>query len=203
MLFGTTVLQGMFRPLGPVIAESAGDPNWEGTCEPGRLWLVTRVRPYETIMELWIAYLTRGPKLICGPHPRPDEILSPAVRLLRASPVAQAHEALKNIAGLATNWAAVGSHPPNEKANGLALRVLEAIFSTRAEKPSVAASAEGGVAIVYKENGKYVAIECLNRGSLWMLWFDSNGEPQSRRIGASKKAIGQAIEEVGLILNNA
>jgi hypothetical protein len=154
-------------------------------------------------MELWIAYITRGPKLICGSLPRPAEIFPQADRLLRASPVAQAHEALKNITGLETNWAAIGSQPPNEKANGLARRVLEAIFSTRTKKPSVAASAEGGVAIVYKENGKYVAIECLNRGSLWMLWFDSNGEPQSRRISTSKKSIGQAIEEVGLILNNA
>jgi hypothetical protein len=200
MLFGATAQQGILRPLAPVINERAVDPNWEETCEPGRLWLVTRVQNYETIMDLWIAYLTRGPKLICGPRSRPDEIASPAVRLLRASPVAQAHEALKNITGLDTNWAAIGSQPPNEKANRLALRVLEAIFSTRARKPNVAASAEGGVAIVYKENDKYVAIECLNRGSLWMLWFDSSGEPQSRRISTSKNGIGQAIEDVGLIL---
>jgi hypothetical protein len=203
MRLGTTARHGIFRPLAPLMTESADDPNWEETCEPGRLWLEANVKPYETIMELWIAYLTRGPKLICGPHPYRDKIVRPAVRLLATSPVAQAREALKKIAGLDTNWAAIGSQPPNEKANGLALRVLEAIFSTRTNKPQVAVSAEGGVAIFYKENDKYVAIECLNRGSLWMLWFDSNGEPQSRRISTSKKAIGQAIEEVRLILNNA
>lgn len=203
MFLGTRAHQEIFRFLAPVITESASDPNWEGTCEPGRLWLMTRRGPGETIMELWLAYLTRGPKLICGPRSRPEEIYAPADRLLRASPVAQAHDALKNITGLEANWAAIGSQPPNERANGLALRVLEAIFSARTKKPSVTSSAEGGVAIVYKENGRYVAIECLNRGSLWMLWFDSNGEPQSRRVNTSKKAIGQAIEEVGSILSNA
>jgi hypothetical protein len=186
------VLPNIFRPTEPEIAETPIDPNWEATCEPGRLWLVMTVRPEETIFELRIAYLTRGPKLICAP--RPAEALPSAPQLLRSSPSAQAREALKHITGLDANWSAIGSQPPNEKAYGLAQKVLETIFSTKTRKPSVTASAEGGIAIVYKENGSYVAIECLNRGSVWMLWFLSNGEPQSRRVTTSQKALEQAIE---------
>jgi len=201
MLLGTAAQPSIFRPTGPAIHEIAPDPNWEATCEPGRLWLVTTLRPEETIFELWIAYLTRGPKLICAP--RFDNAPTSASNLLRLSPAAQAREALRNIGGLDNNWAAIGSEPPNEKASGLAQRVLEAIFSTRTGKPNVTASAEGGIAVVYKEQGRYVAIECLNRGSVWMLWFDSNDEPQSRRVSTSKKALEQAIQQVRLIIKNA
>jgi hypothetical protein len=162
---------------------------------------VTSGRPEETIFELWIAFITRGPKLICAPRTASNS--ASEAQLLRSSPVAQARDALKNIGGLNLNWNAIGSQPPNEKANGLAQRVLETIFSVKARTPKVTASAEGGFAIVYKENGRYVAFECLNRGSVWMLWFDSNGEPQSRRVSSSKRSIEEAIKQVDMIIEHA
>ena len=203
MLFERAALGSLFRPLPPVITESISEPDWQESCEPGRLWLLTAVRDGETIFELWHAFITRGPKLICAPRLTLDVDVTPTLALLQSSPVAQAREALNGITGLDTNWTAISAHPPNEKANQLALRVLETIFSARRNKPKVTVSAEGGVAIVYKENGRYVAIECLNRGSMWMLWFDSSGEPQSRRVLASQKAIVEAVEQMGLIIDNA
>ena len=185
MLFDR-VSTNIFRPVAAIAEGAKHEGVWEETCDPGRLWIMTAVRDGETIIELWIAYITSSRyKLLRAPAP---------VRLLQSSPQAQAHEALKSITGLNTNWSTLGSQPPNEKSKGLALRVLESIFAAGMRTPKVTISAEGGVAIVYKDKNKYAAIETLNRGSLWMLWFDSGGNPQSRRINLSNRAIRLAVE---------
>jgi len=98
------------------------------------------------------------------------------------------------------NWQALGSAPPNEKAKELAFRVLVLSYSKGIREPSlVTASAEGGVGIVYKDNEKYAAIECLNRGNLQLLWFDERRAPHSRRIKKTQKAISEALEQIAAL----
>lgn len=195
-LFARETFRDIVRFSDPPITPSIDYQSWEEECEPGRLWVVVTHRE-ETLIDFWIAYITRGPKLL------PPARHAPEVRLLRASPSAQATEALSGLVGPSITRQGGGSEPPNEKARKLAHRILEASFSTDILRPRVSVSAEGGVALVYRGAGRYVAIETLNRGSAWMMWFDSNGEPQSRRITAGGKAIGLAIEEVARIINNA
>jgi hypothetical protein len=135
------------------------------------------------------------------------ESLIPVVQILAdvlESPASWARAKLRDMTGRDVNWKALKSASPNITAEGLALRVLKAAHSLRPLEPSyVTASAEGGVGIVYKSDRRYAAIECLNSGQMWILWFDVSGEPQSRRVKKNDKGINQALEQIAALHANA
>jgi hypothetical protein len=128
------------------------------------------------------------------------ESLAPVVEILAdvlESPVSWARSKLRHMTGRDLDWKVLKSSPPNRVAEDLALRVLKAAHSLRPLEPSVTASAEGGIGIVYKSERRYAAIECLNSRQLWMLWFDSKGEPQSRRV--KRKEIDNMLRQIAEI----
>lgn len=133
-------------------------------------------------------------------HPPPTIIGSGAgfIAIAWVPPgVSRAQAKLNEITGEDADWEASGSHPPNQLSKDLALRVLEASLLMGHMRPTyVTASAEGGVGIVYRSNIRYAAVECLNSGEMWLLWYDENGTPRSRQIEDNSKEINNALAEV-------
>jgi len=119
------------------------------------------------------------------------------------SPESWARSKLREMTARGANWKAMKSSPPNDAADKLALRVLKIAHAMRPLEPYVTASADGGVGIVYKSDRTYTAIECLNTGRLWLLWFDANGEPQSRRVKKTEGEIKKALECIAALHANA
>jgi hypothetical protein len=119
------------------------------------------------------------------------------------SPESWSHAKLREMTARDADWKAMKSAPPNNAAKGLALRVLRLAHALRPIEPSLTASADGGIGIVYKSDQTYAAIECLNAGRLWLLWFDANREPQSRRIKNTDLDIKKALECAAALHANA
>jgi hypothetical protein len=102
---------------------------------------------------------------------------------------------LRDMAGLNVDWEAVGSEPPNETARQLALTVLDrTCLMGRVRPTSVTASAEGGVAIIFKHTVREAGIECLNDGTLWLLWYDQNDVPRSREVQSIPAGMDAALD---------
>jgi hypothetical protein len=111
-----------------------------------------------------------------------------------------AQAALDEMSGLDSDWEAMGSELPNEVSKNLARNILDRSFLMGRVKPSyTTASAEGGVGIVYRVEGKYAAIECLNSGEMWLLWYDQQGNPLSHEIDANTVAIETALDQVSAL----
>lgn len=62
--------------------------------------------------------------------------------------------------------------------------------------PYTVASAEGGVGVVYRSDRAYSAFECLNDGTVWMLWYEEGGESHSRQIEFSADSIKDSLQLV-------
>ena len=109
-----------------------------------------------------------------------------------------AQSALNEMNGLDVDWEAIESEPPNATSKDVALRILDRSFLIDRVRPSyTTASAEGGVGIVYRSQDKYAAIECLNSGAVWLLWYDQQGNPCSREIEDNTVAIETARSGFG------
>lgn len=114
--------------------------------------------------------------------------------------ISPAQATLNEMNGLGADWEAIGSEPPNEVSKSLALRVLDRSFLMDRVQPSYAtASAEGGVGIVYRSDGRYAAIECLNSGELWLLGYDQTGNPLSRQYEDNTVAIETALDQISAL----
>jgi hypothetical protein len=106
---------------------------------------------------------------------------------------------LRGITATGADWEALGSERPNGKAKNIAREVLTAAYSLRPLEPTyVTVSADGGIGIVYRAEGKYAAFECLNSGTKRFLWFDANGEPHSRRVN-TERGIKKALKLITLL----
>ncbi|HVO96416.1 MAG TPA: hypothetical protein VMT15_00025 [Bryobacteraceae bacterium] len=111
-----------------------------------------------------------------------------------------AQGALDAMSGLDADWETLGSEPPNARSRDLALGVLDRSFLMGRVRPTyTTASAEGGVGIIYRSQDKYAAIECLNSGEMWLLWYDQQGNPLSREIDANAVAIEAALDQVSAL----
>jgi hypothetical protein len=116
------------------------------------------------------------------------------------SPRSWARAKVKEVKARNINWKALKWDPPNDAAERLAFNVLKMAHAMRPLEPSmVTASAEGGIGIVYKSEQRYAALECLNSGQIWLLWFDANGEPQSEEVNRDADGIRRALAQVAAI----
>jgi hypothetical protein len=68
-----------------------------------------------------------------------------------------------------------------------ALRVLLGMKSTWIRPERVAASAEGGVGIIYRRGGRFASIESLNSGEIIVLISDGTGNARAWEIDASRE----------------
>lgn len=129
------------------------------------------------------------------------EHVSLALPMDAAGAITSGPDKLAQMKSLNVDWAAVGSEPPNDVARNLAVRVLNRADSMHhmIEPAYVTASAEGGIGIVYKTQGRYAALECLNNGTIWMLWFDLKMEPHSEQVEDSDLEIRYALERVAAL----
>lgn len=125
-------------------------------------------------------------------------IILDALLGLHTSP-AIAH--LAQMTALEIDWETLGEEPPNKIARDVAARILDIAHSMGIDPNYVTASSAGGVGIVYGPPENYVAIECLNSGDIWSLWYDAKGEPRSLPIACSVKAITEALVGVEHRLN--
>jgi len=100
------------------------------------------------------------------------------------------------------DWDALGEEPPNRIAWAKAGRILDIAHSMRLDPAYVTASSSGGIGIVYgPPDNSYAAIECLNTGDIWSLWYDAKGEPRTRQIADSVSAITDALIGVERLLD--
>jgi len=121
----------------------------------------------------------------------------PAISMLTPEPgEVWARARLRGMTALNADWENLGSERPNSRAKNCAREILTAAYLLLPLEPSyVTASADSGVGIVYRANGKYAAFECLNSGVRRFLWFDAHGEPHSRRI-KTDRGIRRALKTV-------
>lgn len=161
-----------------------------------------RIVPLQTPIDRGQAYGYIAAIADRNSHP-PYKNLADTARAV-SSPDAKARARIKKMTARDADWQALGSAPPNDRSAAMAFDVLVMSYSKEMMEPSlVTASAEGGVGIIYRSPKQYAAIECLNSGAIWMLWFDAGGEPQSRRVRNNKKAIKEALEQVAALHANA
>jgi hypothetical protein len=107
---------------------------------------------------------------------------------------------LARIRDLKVDWDEIGSEPPNRIAMEVALRVLKSAERVPAmqDPTDVTVSADGGVGIVYKDDQHYAALECLNNGTIWMLWFDGN-DPRSTQVEESDVEIQSTLTRIAAL----
>lgn len=94
------------------------------------------------------------------------------------------------------DWNGLGSDPPTFEAIGRAISVLWALKSTWVEPARLAASAEGGVAITFRQGRRFASIESLNSGELVLLTSDGTGNPRAREIEASDDALHRTAQDL-------
>lgn len=119
-------------------------------------------------------------------------------------PVSRAKFTLSQMAGLDANWEEFGSEPPNTVSQDLASSILRYSYILDIKPdPYAVASAEGGVGVVYRSDRAYSAFECLNDGSVWMLWYETGGESQSKQISCSATSIQESLQQIEALHANA
>jgi hypothetical protein len=74
--------------------------------------------------------------------------------------------ALENLRSLPSNWDSYGAEPPDERSLSSAGFLLSRFAATECMPSRLIPSAEGGVALVFEEPGKYADIECFNDGDI-------------------------------------
>ncbi len=111
-------------------------------------------------------------------------------------PEMQMHE----MTALNINWELDGSEAPNEVARSKALSVLGIADLLGIRPTYITASADGGVAICFKNNGVYADVECFNSGEIWGL-LDDRTTPATTWSITDDSSIGEGLRKIGDFIN--
>lgn len=83
------------------------------------------------------------------------------------------------LAQLQHGWDSYGSPSPSPESVAIAAVIVTASFDANLPPTAVVPSAEGGVGIVYRRDGKHADIECFNDGEIVALTAHQDGPPHT------------------------
>lgn len=101
---------------------------------------------------------------------------------------------IQELKSLPRDWNGLDSEPPTYTAIARAATVLIALESISLRPERVAASAEGGIGIMFRRGRKFASIEFLNSGETVVLTSDGTGNPRAWEIDTSDKSLGLTAE---------
>ena len=188
MLFERVFSHNTLRQFSPIITD-VPDETWESTCEPGRLWLVRSARDGETMIALWIAYISGNQKLLCAPRSFPQNSF------------AERH--LARMTGLNVDWDAEDAERPNALAHENARTVLTVADNMAMPVEYTTASINGGIAICFSRAKPYADIECFNSGDIWAVTSNHVDPPTTWQLDSTRISIEGSLREIRLLTNPA
>jgi hypothetical protein len=86
---------------------------------------------------------------------------------------------MNQLASLQANWDTFGTERPSQEAIASAAAIAESFISFGLVPDAIVPSAEGGVAVCFLRNQKYVDIECLNSGEVLAVRYSSCDNPRA------------------------
>jgi hypothetical protein len=108
---------------------------------------------------------------------------------------------LSEISVLKDNWDGFGAERPGVFAIGAARNSLQALAEANLQPSSVDPSAEGGVCISFRRNGRYADIEFFNNGEI--LAVTSTGHNDSKVWQVDRgRSLPVAIEKIRRFINS-
>lgn len=111
-----------------------------------------------------------------------------------------AKQRLRHLAALPGNWNSYGAETPGERALFWAHEAVELLMHIGLAPTGIVPSAENGVAIVFKNNGKHADIEFFNDGDIAYLLDDGVATPRAHDISANRGEIGIALGHIRTFL---
>lgn len=110
---------------------------------------------------------------------------------------------LARITAMDIDWTAEGSEPPNPAAIQKAREVLELSEVVQVEPAYVTASAEGGIAVCFKNDGRYADVECFNNGEVWALVSDRQSSASSWPLDSRRNIVSALLRISNELYPNA
>jgi hypothetical protein len=103
---------------------------------------------------------------------------------------------VEKLAGLSPGWDTYDAEPPNQSAISLAKKTLGLLEEMQFVPYQVGPSVEGGVGIVFFNDGKYADIEFLNSGTVLAVVSDRKSEPEAWEVPAQDALIRSALKKM-------
>ncbi len=158
------------------------------------------------------------PRLDCGESTGSDEVCRELLARLdpsdgrvclglgqgeRTSALLVAKQVLSEMGALPEDWNGQGSRPPNERATGLAFRVLLQADEMALRWCAVLPSAEDGVTISFRRGKKSAAIEIYNSGEAAAVVSSGEGRVEAWEVTPDEAGIGECLGRVAGFLEGA
>lgn len=105
-----------------------------------------------------------------------------ALKLHRTKVFAPFFAAIKATTNLATGWNGYSALVPNAVARKNARQVVELLQNADFAPDSILASADGGIAVVFKQGDRYADIECFNNGEVFTGVSEGKSPPQIHSV---------------------
>jgi len=86
---------------------------------------------------------------------------------------------MNQLSSLHVNWDTFRTERPSQQAITAAAAIAESFISFGLVPDAIVPSAEGGVAVCFLRNQKYVDIECLNSGEVLGVRYSSHDDPRA------------------------
>jgi hypothetical protein len=86
---------------------------------------------------------------------------------------------MNQLSSLHANWDTFGTETPTQQAITAAAAIGESFINFGLVPDAIVPSAEGGVALCFLRNQKYVDIECLNSGEVLGVRYSSHDDPRA------------------------
>lgn len=101
---------------------------------------------------------------------------------------------IKGLGNLSENWNSYGAEAPSKEALGIALQILEDLFSLNLLPNNVLPSAEGGIGLVFLSGNKQADIEVFNDGDVLAGIYHL--EKDTEIIEVNKDAVDEASQKI-------
>lgn len=97
---------------------------------------------------------------------------------------------------LGQDWDSYGAEAPNAEAIGWAKKITRLADAVGIRPTAIVASAESGIGIAFKRDGRYADIEAFNAGDILALTSDGTGTPHVWTVERSDSGIAQALKAI-------
>jgi hypothetical protein len=101
------------------------------------------------------------------------------------------------------DWNGLDSDPPSRLAITLAKKLIDQCKAVDLKPTRVSASAEGGVALSFRNSGMFASLECLNSGEIVGLTSDGTGNPHAWEVGKQEQHLSAAVVSIREYLGTA
>lgn len=109
---------------------------------------------------------------------------------------------LSEISVLENDWDGYGADRPSERAIRAAQDSLQALVEANLQPTSVDPSAEGGVCISFRKNGRYADIEFFNSGEVLAVTSTGHDDSKVWQVSEHGRSLPLAVEKIRRFINS-